>query len=88
MDVILCTKSRMCDDNMHPQRTGKAGSVTLMLTSVRGTSSKHDKHAQNREHHAKERRILRQGLSLGPNGSKPRPNAKSWQAEDPRTTAR
>ena len=43
--------------------------MTLM-TSVRGTSSKHDKHAQHREHHAKERRTLHQGLSLGPHGSR------------------
>ena len=55
---------------------------TWVLTSVRGTSSTRDKHAHRREHHAKERKILRQELSLGPRGSKSDPNAKCWQAED------
>ena len=55
---------------------------TWVLTSVRGTSSTRDKHAHKREHHAKERKILRQELSLGPRGSKSDPNAKCWQAED------
>ena len=58
------------------------------LTSVRDTSSTHDKHAQKREHHAKELKILRQGLSLGPRGSKSRPNAKCRQAEDRSRTCR
>ena len=67
----------------------QAGSMTHMgLTSVRGTSIKHNTHAQKREYHAQELRILRQGLSVGPHGSILRPNADVWQAEDRSNTLR
>ena len=44
--------------------------------------------AQNRHTHQMQRAILRMGLSLGPRGSKSRPNAKCRQAEDRSRTCR
>ena len=87
-NLISHLESQICDHNVHPHRLSHVfiAVQTHDRTVRRNMSNKYDNRAEQQQHPAKKRKILRQGVSLGPHRSKISPNAKWKQAKNKPST--